>query len=183
MVRHLCGICLLPLQRSDCCRRVLVLGVGRCCFRPRVFNKFSHFWQNKSFFLGATTNNFSQVCTRRRGSCPQCVLLCCRICAFRATQPAAPKAGAARTRGAARSRVGPPESVAPAAPSDPESGDEAPTLMEWSAMVVPTYPEGGSHALKVCQHHHQVVRVGHGVGLSETQRTRCARLHRPIPFG
>ena len=26
-------------------------------------------------------------------------------------------------------------------------------------MVVPTYPEGGSHALLVCQHHHQVVRV------------------------
>ena len=23
-------------------------------------------------------------------------------------------------------------------------------------MVVPTYPEGGSHALQVCQHHHQV---------------------------
>jgi hypothetical protein len=23
-------------------------------------------------------------------------------------------------------------------------------------MVVQTYPEGGSHALKVCQHHHQV---------------------------
>ena len=22
-------------------------------------------------------------------------------------------------------------------------------------MVVPTYPEGGSHALQVCQHHHQ----------------------------
>ena len=28
---------------------------------------------------------------------------------------------------------------------------EAPTFMEWSAMVVPTYPEGGSHALKVCE--------------------------------
>ena len=37
-------------------------------------------------------------------------------------------------------------------------------------MVVPTYPEGGSHALKVCQHHHQVVRVGHFVGLSETRK-------------
>ena len=33
-------------------------------------------------------------------------------------------------------------------------------------MVVPTYPEGGSHALQVCQHHHQVVRVGDFVGLS-----------------
>ena len=47
-------------------------------------------------------------------------------------------------------------------------------------MVVPTYLEGGSHALKVCQHHHQVVRVGHFVGLSETQGTRCSRLLRPI---
>ena len=50
-------------------------------------------------------------------------------------------------------------------------------------MVVPTYPEGGCHALgplQVCQHHHQVVRVGHFVGLSETQRTRCSRLLRPI---
>jgi hypothetical protein len=49
---------------------------------------------------------------------------------------------------------------------------EALTFMEWSMIVVPTYPEGGSHALKVCQHHHQVVRVGRFVGLSETQRTR-----------
>ena len=57
---------------------------------------------------------------------------------------------------------------------------EALTLMEWSTMVVPTYPEGGSHALQVCQHHHQVVRVGRFVGLSETQRTRCSRLLRPI---
>ena len=47
---------------------------------------------------------------------------------------------------------------------------EAPTFMEWSTMVVPTYPEGGSHALQVCQHHHQVVRVGDFVGLSETGR-------------
>ena len=47
-------------------------------------------------------------------------------------------------------------------------------------MVVPTYPEGGNNALKVCQHYHQVVRVGHCVGLSETQGTRCSRLHRPI---
>ena len=57
---------------------------------------------------------------------------------------------------------------------------EAPTFMEWSTIVVPTYPEGGSHALQVCQHHHQVVRVGRFVGLSETQRTRCSRLIRPI---
>ena len=47
---------------------------------------------------------------------------------------------------------------------------EAPTFMEWSTMVVPTYPEGGSHALQVCQHHHQVVRVGHFVGLSDRDR-------------
>ena len=61
-----------------------------------------------------------------------------------------------------------------------EGVSEALTFMEWSTMVVPTYPEGGSHALKVCQHHHQVVRVGRFVGLSETQRTRCSRLLRPI---
>jgi len=47
-------------------------------------------------------------------------------------------------------------------------------------MVVPTYPEGGSHALQVCQHHHQVVRVGNCVRLSEIGGTRCSRLHRPI---
>ena len=47
-------------------------------------------------------------------------------------------------------------------------------------MVVPTYPEGGSRALQVCQHHHQVVRVGHFVGLAETQGTWCSRLLRPI---
>jgi hypothetical protein len=46
--------------------------------------------------------------------------------------------------------------------------------MEWSTMVVPTYPEGGSHSLQVCQHHHQVVRVGRFVGLSETQNTLLA---------
>ena len=57
---------------------------------------------------------------------------------------------------------------------------EAPTFMEWSTMVVPTYPEDGSHALQVCQHHHQVVRVGHFVGLSEIGGTRCSRQHRPI---
>ena len=33
---------------------------------------------------------------------------------------------------------------------------EALTFMEWSTMVVPTYPEGGSHALQVCQHHHRL---------------------------
>ena len=61
-----------------------------------------------------------------------------------------------------------------------EGVSEAPTFTEWSTMVVPTYPEGGSHALQVCQHHHQVVRVGDFVGLSETQGTRCSRLLRPI---
>ena len=30
---------------------------------------------------------------------------------------------------------------------------EALTFMEWSTMVVPSCPEGGSHALQVCQHH------------------------------
>jgi hypothetical protein len=44
---------------------------------------------------------------------------------------------------------------------------EAPAFMDWCAMVVPTYPEGGSQALQVCQHHHPVVRVGHFVGLSD----------------
>ena len=57
---------------------------------------------------------------------------------------------------------------------------EAPTFMEWSTMVVPTYPEGGSHALQVCQHLHQVVRVGDFVGLSETGRTWCSRLLRYV---
>ena len=52
---------------------------------------------------------------------------------------------------------------------------EAPTFMEWSTMVVPTYPEGGSHALQVCQHHHQVVRVGDFVGLSERLEEHGAR--------
>ena len=51
---------------------------------------------------------------------------------------------------------------------------EAPTFMEWFTMVVPTYPEGGSHALQVSQHHHQVVRVGHTSGhtLSVCQRLK-----------
>ena len=47
---------------------------------------------------------------------------------------------------------------------------EAPTFMEWSTMVVPTYPEGGSRALQVCQHHHQVVRVGHFFGVGRDSR-------------
>ena len=48
-----------------------------------------------------------------------------------------------------------------------------------------TYPDGGSLALQVCQHHHQIVRVADRsrpliVGLSETQGTRCSRLLRRI---
>jgi hypothetical protein len=31
---------------------------------------------------------------------------------------------------------------------------EAPTFTEWSTMMVPTYPEDGSRALKVYQHQH-----------------------------
>ena len=67
-------------------------------------------------------------------------------------------------------------------PSPPvsEAVCEAPTFMEWCTMVVPTYPEGGSHALQVCQHHHQVVRVGDCVRLSEIGGTRCSRLLRSI---
>ena len=61
-----------------------------------------------------------------------------------------------------------------------EGVSEAPTFMEWCTMVVPTYPEGGSHALQVCQHHHQVVRVGDCVRLSEIGGTRCSRLLRSI---
>ena len=50
-----------------------------------------------------------------------------------------------------------------------EGVSEAPTFMEWSTMVVPTYTlKVAANALQVCQHHHQVVRVGHFVGLSET---------------
>ena len=47
---------------------------------------------------------------------------------------------------------------------------KAPTFMEWSTMVVPTYPEGGSHALQVCQHHHQVVRVGPALSVVRDSR-------------
>ena len=51
-------------------------------------------------------------------------------------------------------------------------------------MVVPTYREGGSNALKVCQHHHQVVRVGNGVSgcqrLKEHVARDCPTVHRPI---
>ena len=48
-------------------------------------------------------------------------------------------------------------------------------------MVVPTYPEGGSHALQVCQHHHQVVRVGHCVELSESDSKNTLLATAPPP--
>ena len=38
---------------------------------------------------------------------------------------------------------------------------EAPTFTEWSTMMVPTYPEDDSRALKVYQEHQQVGRVAH----------------------
>ena len=57
-----------------------------------------------------------------------------------------------------------------------EGVSEAPTFMEWCKMVVPTYPEGGSHALQVCQHRHQVVRVGDFVGLSQRLEEHGARV-------
>ena len=55
---------------------------------------------------------------------------------------------------------------------------EAPTFMEWvrDRMVVPTYLEGGNNALNVCQQYHQVVRVGHCAGLSETHHSRNTSL-------
>ena len=47
---------------------------------------------------------------------------------------------------------------------------EAPTFMEWSTMVVPTYPEGGSRALQVCQHH--TIRLCESATLSGWQRLK-----------
>ena len=41
--------------------------------------------------------------------------------------------------------------------------------------MVPTYPEGGSHALQVCQHHHQVVRVGHCRVFRDSKKQHVAR--------
>jgi hypothetical protein len=63
---------------------------------------------------------------------------------------------------------------------------EAPTFMPWSGpqwwcrptlKVSTTRPEG----VPALRPYHQAVRVGHCVGLSETQGTRCPRLH-PIAF-
>jgi hypothetical protein len=47
---------------------------------------------------------------------------------------------------------------------------EAPTFMEWSTMVVPTYPEGGSHALQVC--HSTTIRLCESATLSGWVRAR-----------
>ena len=50
-------------------------------------------------------------------------------------------------------------------------------------MVVPTYPEGGNNALKVCQHfQHQVVRVGHTLCrvVRDSRNTLLATAPRPI---
>jgi len=52
-------------------------------------------------------------------------------------------------------------------------------------MMVPTYPEDGSRALKVYQHQHHamVVRVGHKAPVVRVQGTIISRLRRPIAFG
>ena len=57
---------------------------------------------------------------------------------------------------------------------------EAPTFTEWSTMIVPTYPEDDSRALKVYQEHQQVARVAHQVPTFEIQGTIISRLRRPI---
>ena len=50
---------------------------------------------------------------------------------------------------------------------------EAPTFIEWSTMVVPTYPEGVSHALKVCQHYASTtIRLRESAALSGCQRLK-----------
>ena len=48
---------------------------------------------------------------------------------------------------------------------------EAPTFTEWSMMMVPTYPEDRSRALKVYQEHQQVGRVAHQVPTFEIEGT------------
>ena len=57
---------------------------------------------------------------------------------------------------------------------------EAPTFTEWSTMMVPTYPEDDSRALKVYQEHQQVGRVTHQAPAFEIQGTIISRLRRPI---
>ena len=57
---------------------------------------------------------------------------------------------------------------------------EAPTFTEWSTMMVPTYPEDDSRALKVYQEHQQVGRVTHQAPAFEIGGTIISRLLRPI---
>ena len=52
-----------------------------------------------------------------------------------------------------------------------EGVNEAPTFMEWCTMVVPTYPEGGTQALQVCQHH-ATIRLCESATLSGCQRLK-----------
>ena len=60
---------------------------------------------------------------------------------------------------------------------------EAPTFTEWSTMMVPTYPEDDSRALKVYQEHQQVARVAHQVPTFEIEGTIISRLRRPARPG
>ena len=53
---------------------------------------------------------------------------------------------------------------------------EALTFKEWSTIMVPTYPEDSSRALKVYQEHQQVGRVAHNWSSSEIEGTICSRL-------
>ena len=76
--------------------------------------------------------------------------LCARLRAAR-DSAAAPKAGR-RARGAARSRVGPRESVAPAAPSDPDH-NFCPKTMEcsqWKAVCVYCGKTSVKHTVPPC---------------------------------
>ena len=57
---------------------------------------------------------------------------------------------------------------------------EALTFTEWSTMMVPTYPEDDSRALKVYQEHQQVGRVTHQAPAFEIEGTIISRLRRPI---
>ena len=47
-------------------------------------------------------------------------------------------------------------------------------------MMVPTYPEDDSRALKVYQEHQQVARVDHQAPASEIEGIIISRLRRPI---
>jgi len=51
-------------------------------------------------------------------------------------------------------------------------------------MIVPTYPEDGSRALKMYQHQQtMVVRVGHKAPVVRVEGTIISRLRRPIRLG